>query len=205
MDRNDLLDGAPLDSSSSPSSSPNPTVNDKKSGWKAELWDWIKTLVVVFVVMSLLNMFVFNLSMVKGQSMQPTLVERERLFINKIIYNFSSPQKGEIVVLHDPSRDDTKKEFLVKRIIGVPGDVVEVKDHQLYINGQLQQEDYIDISIQDADFSGITIGEDEYFVMGDNRHLGESKDSRYFGAVNSDSIVGRAEFIFWPFNKVRGL
>lgn len=177
----------------------------KKAGWKAELWDWVKTVVVVFVIMMLLNLFVFNLSMVKGQSMQPTLVERERLFVNKIIYDFSTPKHGEVVVLHDPSQDDTKKEFLVKRVIGVPGDVVEVKEHKLYLNGQLQQEDYIDVDIQDEDFAEITLGDDQYFVMGDNRHLGESKDSRYFGTVTSDLIVGRAEFIFWPFNKIRGL
>lgn len=177
----------------------------KKAGWKAELWDWVKTVVVVFVIMMLLNLFVFNLSMVKGQSMQPTLVERERLFVNKIIYDFSTPKHGEVVVLHDPSQDDTKKEFLVKRVIGVPGDVVAVKEHKLYLNGQLQQEDYIDVDIQDEDFAEITLGDDQYFVMGDNRHLGESKDSRYFGTVTSDLIVGRAEFIFWPFNKIRGL
>lgn len=177
----------------------------KKAGWKAELWDWVKTVVVVFVIMMLLNLFVFNLSMVKGQSMQPTLVERERLFVNKIIYDFSTPKHSEVVVLHDPSQDDTKKEFLVKRVIGVPGDVVAVKEHKLYLNGQLQQEDYIDVDIQDEDFAEITLGDDQYFVMGDNRHLGESKDSRYFGTVTSDLIVGRAEFIFWPFNKIRGL
>ncbi|WP_438347648.1 signal peptidase I [Paenibacillus sp. FA6] len=201
MSNNESLEGVTLESTNSP----NAITGEHKPGWKAELWDWIKTLVVVFVIMSLLNIFVFNLSMVKGQSMQPTLVERERLFINKIIYTFSAPKQGEVVVLHDPSQDDSRKEFLVKRVIGVPGDVVEVKDHQLYLNGQLQQEEYIDVSIQDQDFLEIKLGEDQYFVMGDNRHLGESKDSRYFGTVASNLIVGRAEFIFWPFNKVRGL
>jgi len=201
MSHKESLDGPVLDIPTPQS----PMTGEQKPGWKAELWDWIKTLVIVFVIMSLLNSFVFNLSMVKGQSMQPTLVERERLFINKIIYSISDPKKGEVVVLHDPSQDDSKKEFLVKRIIGVPGDVIEVKDHQIYLNGQLLEEEYIDTSIQDPDFSAITIGENEYFVMGDNRHLGESKDSRYFGSVKSDFIVGRAEFIFWPFNKIRGL
>jgi len=201
MNQDHLVDGITSDSSTSP----NKPTGQNKPGWKAELWDWIKTIVVVFVIMMLLNVFVFNLSMVKGQSMQPTLVEQERLFVNKIIYDFSTPKKGEVVVLHDPSQDDSKKDFLVKRVIGVPGDVVEVKEHKLYLNGQLQQEDYIDVDIQDEDFDGIKLAEDQYFVMGDNRHLGESKDSRYFGTVTSDLIVGRAEFIFWPLNKIRGL
>lgn len=184
--------------------SPN-KPGEPKQGWKAELWDWVKTVVVVFVIMMLLNVFVFNLSMVKGQSMEPTLVEQERLFVNKIIYDFTAPKQGEVVVLHDPSDDDTKKEFLVKRVIGVPGDVVEVKEHKLYLNGVLQQEEYIDVSIQDDDFPEITLDEDQYFVMGDNRHQGASKDSRYFGTVTSDLIVGRAEFVFWPLNKLKGL
>lgn len=192
--------GIASDSSTSPNK-----PEQSKPGWKSELWDWVKTVVIVFVIMMLLNVFVFNLSMVKGQSMEPTLVEQERLFVNKIIYDFSSPKQGEVVVLHDPSDDDTKKEFLVKRVIGVPGDVVAVKEHKLYLNGELQQEEYIDVSIQDEDFSEITLNEDQYFVMGDNRHQGASKDSRYFGTVTSDLIVGRAEFVFWPLNKLKGL
>lgn len=200
MNQENGIDGIATDSSSSPNK-----PEQSKPGWKAELWDWVKTVVIVFVIMMLLNVFVFNLSMVKGQSMEPTLVEQERLFVNKIIYDFSSPKQGEVVVLHDPSDDDTKKEFLVKRVIGVPGDVVEVKEHKLYLNGELQQEEYIDVSIQDEDFPEITLDEDQYFVMGDNRHQGASKDSRYFGTVTSDLIVGRAEFVFWPLNNLKGL
>ncbi|MGF7049360.1 signal peptidase I [Paenibacillus sp. DS2015] len=180
-------------------------VDHVKPSWKAELWDWIKTMVIVFVIMMLLNVFVFNLSMVRGQSMQPTLVENERLFVNKIVFDFTTPKHGDVIVLRDPSEDESKKEFLVKRVIGVPGDTVEVKDHALYVNSQLQQENYIDIEIQDADFDIIELEEDQYFVMGDNRHLGESKDSRVFGTVKASSIVGRAEFILWPLNKIRGL
>ena len=175
------------------------------STWKSELWDWIKTIVVAFVVVTLLNLFVFNLSIVKGQSMEPTLVSNERLFVNKIVYEFKPPQNGDIVVLRDPTEGMGRKDFLVKRIIGIPGDTVEVRDSQLYINGQLTEEEYIDVQIQDPDFGPISLTEDEYFVMGDNRHLGASKDSRLFGSVSLDEIIGRAEFILWPLNKIKGL
>lgn len=180
-------------------------MKSKASTWKSELWDWIKTIGVAFVVVMLLNLFVFNLSIVKGQSMEPTLVSNERLFVNKIIYEFKSPQNGEIVVLRDPTEGMGRKDFLVKRIIGKPGDTVEVRNSQLYVNGQLQEEDYIEVQIQDPDFAPITLAEDEYFVMGDNRHLGASKDSRLFGSVSSDEIVGRAEFIVWPLSQIKGL
>lgn len=173
--------------------------------WVRELWDFCKTAGIAFIIMLLLNMFVFNLSMVKGESMQPTLEERERLFVNKIVYYLASPRGGEIVVLKDPSTGSDKKHYLVKRVVATPGDTVEVRDHVLYVNGQALNEPYTNVQIEDRDFAEIRLGDDEYFVMGDNRHYGRSKDSRSFGSVQKKEIVGRAEFIFWPITKIRGL
>lgn len=177
----------------------------KKNGWAAELWDWVKTITIAFVIMVLLNMFVFNLSMVKGESMQPTLVASERLFINKVVYRFAEPSHGDVIVLKDPSDGPDKKEFLVKRIIGVPGDTIEVKDQTLYVNGVAKEEGYTDVAIEDPGFEPVTLEEGRYFVMGDNRHLGKSKDSRMFGSVKESDIVGRAEFIFWPLSEIKKL
>ncbi|GIP28077.1 signal peptidase I [Paenibacillus sp. J23TS9] len=182
-----------------------PVTEPKQRSLSSEVWDWAKTIVIAFVIMMLLNLFVFNLSMVKGQSMQPTLYEKERLFIDKIVYDFKSPSRGEIVVLRDPSDGPDKKEFLVKRVIGIPGDIVEVKDHKLYVNGQMQVEPYTEVEIQDPDFGPLKLDKDHYFVMGDNRHAGASKDSRSFGSVTAKAIVGRAEFIFWPVSQIKGL
>ncbi|MEK3732124.1 MULTISPECIES: signal peptidase I [Paenibacillus] len=175
------------------------------NGWATELWDWIKTIAIAFVIMVLLNMYVFNLSMVKGESMQPTLVASERLFINKVVYHFSKPARGDVVVLKDPSQGPDKKEFLVKRIVGVPGDTIEVKNQKLYVNGEAQVESYTDVPIEDPGFQPVTLEEGHYFVMGDNRHLGKSKDSRMFGSVKESDIVGRAEFIFWPISEIKKL
>ncbi|WP_373280728.1 signal peptidase I [Paenibacillus pini] len=180
-------------------------VRAEKSSGLAEFWDWAKTIVIAFVVMMLLNLFVFNLSSVRGQSMQPTLYENERLFVDKIVYDFTNPKHGEVVVLKDPSDGPDKKEFLVKRIVGVPGDIVEVKEHKLYVNGILKVEPYTEVDIQDEDFAPITIEKDHYFVMGDNRHLSASRDSRSFGSVKAGDIVGRAEFIFWPITQIKSL
>ncbi|MFX3648654.1 MAG: signal peptidase I [Paenibacillus sp.] len=176
-----------------------------EKSWVAELWDWVKTIVVAFVIMMLLNLFVFNLSMVKGQSMQPTLVERDRLFVNKIVYHLGTPSRSDVIVLRDPSEGVEKKDFLVKRIVGLPGDTIEVRDHHLYVNGERQAETYTDIEVQDPDFGPITLEPDHFFVMGDNRHEGKSKDSRVFGSITSDQIVGKAEFIFWPFSELKKL
>ncbi|MNI93954.1 Signal peptidase IB [compost metagenome] len=93
----------------------------------------------------------------------------------------------------------------MKRVIGIPGDVIEVKDHRLYVNGEPADEPYIDTDIQDADFSALTVEPGTYFVMGDNRHAGASKDSRYFGAVPLSSVVGKAELIWWPLSKFNAL
>ncbi|WP_086074657.1 signal peptidase I [Paenibacillus camerounensis] len=173
--------------------------------WARELRDWMLTAAIVFVIMSLLNLFVFNVSTVIGQSMQPTLYEGEKLIINKITLSFADPGRGDVVVLHDPSLGPDRKEYLVKRVIGVPGDVIEVKEHQLYVNGVLADEPYVDTAVQDSDFEALTVEAGTYFVMGDNRHAGASKDSRYFGAVPQSFIVGKAMYIWWPLSKLNAL
>lgn len=176
-----------------------------KNSLSAELWDWVKTIAIAFGIMVLLNMFVFNLSMVKGESMEPTLEASERLFINKIVYRFAEPARGDVIVLRDPSEGPDKKDFLVKRVVGIPGDAIEVKGHILYVNGKPQEEAYTDVPIEDPDFGPLKLEDGRYFVMGDNRHFQKSKDSRKFGSISKSHIVGRAEFIFWPLTKIKGL
>ena len=173
--------------------------------WMKDMREWLITAGIVFAIMSLLNIFVFNVSTVIGQSMQPTLYEGEKLIINKITLDFANPRRGNIIVLHDPSTGPDRKEYLVKRIIGIPGDIVEVRGQQLYVNGRHVVEPYVDTEIQDPDFSGLTVPEGTYFVMGDNRHAGASKDSRYFGTVPKEQLVGKVALIWWPFSKMKFL
>lgn len=198
-------DNRELAEESSPRAPHHPPQHHPETHWVAELWDILKTMVVAFVIMLLLNVYVFNLSMVKGQSMEPTLKEQERLFVDKLVYWFMDPRQGEVVILKDPSMDAAKKSFLVKRVVAVPGDTVEVRNQLLIVNDQPLNEVYTDALIEDGDMEELKLGEGQYFVMGDNRHAGRSKDSRYFGSVSEELIIGRAEFVFWPVGKIRGL
>jgi signal peptidase I len=175
--------------------------NSYLTGWKKELWDWSKALIVAVVIVLLLKAYVFQLSTVKHQSMQPTLYENEWLFINKIVYEFGDPKRGDVIILKDPSMDATRKEHLVKRVIGVPGDTLEIRNGQLYLNGVLKVEEYTDVKIEDGDYGPVTVTPDHYFVMGDNRHLDASKDSRSFNEVSRSFIEGRGDLILWPITR----
>jgi signal peptidase I len=173
--------------------------------WRKDLFFILKTCTITFIIMLLLNQYVFNLTVIKGQSMLPTLTNQERMFVDKLIYYFYAPQHGEIVVLKDPTSKDKNNSYLVKRIIAVPGDQVEIKKHKLLVNNKIVNEPYTDIQIEDEDMPLLMLQAGEFFVMGDNRHAGKSKDSRYFGSVRKEDIVGRAEFIIWPIYTIRGL
>ena len=177
----------------------------EKPSWKKEVWEWVKSIGIALVIVLFLNHFVFNLSTVQGYSMEPTLEEKEWLFINRVVYLFGEPERGDIVILRDPKRDLGRNQYLVKRVIGVPGDTVEIRGGKLYINGEWFEEPYIDTPIEDGDMAPVTIGEDEYFVMGDNRHWRSSLDSREFGPVPESLIKGRADFVIWPLSRAGGL
>jgi signal peptidase I len=171
------------------------------SGWRKELWDWSKALIVAFLLVLLLRAIVFQLSTVKSYSMEPTLREHEWLFINKIVLNIGKLDRGDVVILKDPSEGPDRKQFLVKRIVGIPGDTLEIRDGQLYINGALKVEPYTDVLIEDDDLAALTVAAGHYFVMGDNRHKSASKDSRKFKQVPEELIKGRADLIIWPISR----
>ncbi|MFF2480181.1 signal peptidase I [Paenibacillus sp. NPDC058071] len=176
-----------------------------KPSWLLEAWEWTRTIAISFAIVMALHLFVFNLSTVEGRSMEPTLHEKEWLFVNKLVYLIGSPKAGDVVILVDPVATGEKREFLVKRIVGVPGDRLEIYNQELYRNGLKVSEPYIDSKIEDMDFMPVTVEKGFYFVMGDNRHARASKDSRMFGAVPESLIRGRAEFIVWPLEELRGL
>lgn len=179
--------------------------NNGKSSIAAELWDWIKSFAIAIVIVLLVHTFVFNLSTVRGDSMRPTLEEGEWLFVNKFNYVIGQPKHGDVVILKDPSRTIDKKDFLVKRIVAVPGDTVEAREHHLYVNSERVEETYTDIAFEDMDFDPVIVRPGHYFVIGDNRRAGASRDSRSFGTVPEAMIKGQATFILWPMSKWRGL
>ncbi|WP_372635123.1 signal peptidase I [Cohnella sp.] len=175
------------------------------TGWRKELWDWAKALIIAAAIVLLLKAFVFQLSTVKKISMEPTLHEDEWLFLNKIALRLGSLERGDVVIFKDPSGSEEGKEYLVKRIIGVPGDQVEIRDGELYINGELKVEPYTDSKIEDGNFGPTTVSSGHYFVMGDNRHRNASKDSRAFKEVSEELVEGRADLIVWPITRIKKL
>lgn len=170
-----------------------------------ELREWVKSIGLALVIVIFIHLFIFNLSTVKGQSMQPTLHNGEWLFINKIGYILGDPERGDIVILKAPGQELGFREYLVKRVVGLPGDTVEVRGQQLYINGQAFEEPYTDSPVMDGDYGPDVVPEGHYFVMGDNRHYYASTDSRIFKAVPEKLIKGKAQLVLWPPDRIGGL
>ncbi|MBD3921101.1 signal peptidase I [Paenibacillus sp. PR3] len=159
---------------------------------------WIKTISIALTIVLLLHAFVFHLSKVEGHSMEPTLHDHDWLYVNKFVYLFGNPKIGDVVILEDPS-DNPDKKLLVKRVIGVPGDRIEIRNRVLYRNGErVDETTYTDTEIDDLDFGPYEVPDEFYFVMGDNRHARASRDSRSFGPVIRDRISGRVDWIVWP-------
>ncbi len=167
----------------------------KKPEKKTAYWD----VAIGIVIIILLRLFVFEFTQIIGESMMPTLLNKEMVFVNKIVYKFSKPKRGDIIIV----KIDGQKEYLVKRVVGLEGETVEVRDGDVYIDGDPKTDIYVpDIQIND-DFPETIVPEDAVFAFGDNRN--HSMDSREYGPFEDDHIVGRAEFVLWPFKEIKSL
>lgn len=157
----------------------------KKNYIKEFLPYFIVILVVIFI-----KIFVFSPIRVNGASMNPTLNDKDIMILNEISYGFSDIVRFDIVVVKE------ENEYLIKRIIGLPGEKIEYKDNKLYIDGKYVKEDFK--HMETMDFS-TTLGEDEYFIMGDNRT--NSTDSRIFGPISRDEIIGKTSLTILPISR----
>ena len=166
-----------------------------------EAKDWIVSIATAVVLALIIRTFIVELYLVDGPSMRPTLQNAERLVVNKFIYRFREPERGEILVFQYPR--DTRRDF-VKRVIAVPGDTIEIKDGQVYVNSQLMNEPYI-LSKTRGDYPLAEVPKGHIFVMGDNRN--NSEDSRFadVGFVPYELIKGKAILVFWPFDQFKTL
>ena len=170
----------------------------------SELWDWVKTIAISFVIVFLVQAFLFSPAIVSGRSMEPTLSDRQWLFSNKIVYLIGKPKFGDVVVLNNPNRAVEKdNKYFVKRIVGVGGDHIEIRDGELYRNGEMLEEEYTDSVIEGRDVVNVTVPDGQYFVMGDNRKLMMSNDSRSFGPIDEDEIIGRIDGVIWPLTEFK--
>lgn len=200
-------------------------MEEKKKSVMKEIMEWVLLIVTAFLIASLIQSELFALTEVNMSSMRDTLVQGDKLIMNKLAYVGGDPKPGDIIIfLRDEpingilgrasiyASDITKKlngEFrrnrLIKRVIAVAGDEIEIRENILYINGEEQKEDYARIDpyeniVINGDLEKLTIPPGKLFVMGDNR--GESMDSRSFGVIDRTWVEGRAIFRILPFNKI---
>jgi len=173
----------------------------KKEYRRKETRGWIVSIVLAVVIALSLRFFVFEFIRVEGQSMEPTLLDEEYVFMQKVTYYFKDPAYGDIVICKFPNRSET----FVKRVVAVGGDTVSIEDGTLYINGQANYEHYDKQTGIDHEMAEITIEEDHVFVMGDNRNHSMDSSNSSVGPLTDDMILGRAEFVLWPLNMMHGL
>ena len=166
-------------------------------------FDFLETIVVALSVFVVIYLFVMQPHEVKGSSMEPSFKNNEYIITDKISYRLGEPQRGEVVIFKAPVNPDVD---YIKRIIGLPGEKIMISKGKVYINNKLLNEPYLDEItplfpggyIEDGEV--ISIPEDHYFAMGDNRP--HSSDSREFGPINKKLIIGKAVFRYWPINEL---
>ncbi|MCJ0956199.1 signal peptidase I [Mammaliicoccus sciuri] len=168
-----------------------------------KIFEWIIAIIIALVLLFAVRTFLFIGYVVDGDSMKPTFHDNDRVIVNKLVKNFGQINNGDVIVFHANKNAD-----YIKRVIGLPGDTVEMKNNKLYINGTHVNERYLNDDIKTDDFSTRTIQgsksdvipNDEYLVLGDNRI--NSRDSREIGFVHEDDIVGTVNLRYYPFNQI---
>ncbi|EPY2303992.1 signal peptidase I [Clostridium sporogenes] len=197
---------------------------DKKKVIK-EIKSWIFSILGAIIIAGLVNSKVFAKVRVQQSSMENTLLTNEQLVVDKLSYNFAQPKKGDIIIFHENKErgtiaEDTlemvdniisifnnnnnsieKDDRLIKRVVGVPGDEIDIKDGHLYLNGKKLEESYVKGETIKREFKlPIQVPENKLFVLGDNRMI--SKDSRIFGLIDYKQVEGKAIYRVYPFNHV---
>ncbi|MBE5937042.1 MAG: signal peptidase I [Lachnospiraceae bacterium] len=154
---------------------------------------------LLFVCIYIVPTYVVQRTIVDGNSMENTLFDEENLIVNKLAYRFGEPDRFDIIVFY-PYGKDVPEEYYVKRIIGLPGEKIQIIGEDIYVNDEILEENYGKYPITDPGIASepIVLGEEEYFVLGDNRKV--SEDSRFFGPVERENISGHVVFRIYPFD-----
>ncbi len=172
---------------------------NKKNGVK----DWLKDIAIAIIIAFIVLQFI-KPTVVREKSMEPTLHANDYLFLSKQAYRFSEPERGDIIVFRsDLELENGKKKFLIKRVIGLPGETITIQGGEVFINGKKLNEKYLNGIQTEGTVTNLKIGTDSIFVMGDNR--GNSLDSRdpSVGCINMDRILGKAFVRLYPFSEIR--
>lgn len=175
---------------------PKTSFLENFKGYALEIFE---TLVVFGAIFAAIYLFVAQFHKVSGSSMVPTFKSGDYLITEKVSYRFNSPKRGDIIVLKNPK--DESEDF-IKRIIAIPGDIIKIENNSVYVNGEKIQEHYLPPQTPTragsflTEGNQISAGVNQYFVLGDNRN--HSSDSREWGSITKEEIVGRAFFQYWP-------
>lgn len=169
---------------------PDTDLNELPQGWRHILMDVVQTLLLSLILFFGINMVSARIR-IESVSMENTLIQGDFVLVNKVAYQLGSPKLGDVIVFEPPF--DSPEPY-IKRVIGLPGDEVIIRDGEVYINGALITEPYIKAKARTN--GTYEVPEDTLFVMGDNRN--NSSDSRSWGAVPIENVIGRAEFVYLP-------
>lgn len=170
------------------------TRNEPAYGWMM-VREIVETVVLSLIIFLLIRQVVQNYR-IENHSMEPSFYEGQFVLVNKVAYWFSEPKRGDVIVFHNPR--NTREDY-IKRVIGIPGDTVEVRDQKVFVNGMPLPEEYPHRPIPPGEYAGpFVVGENQLFVMGDNRP--NSSDSRVFGPIDRSLVVGQAWLRIWPLN-----
>ncbi len=156
------------------------------------LGEFVQTVLPALLLAAAMVIFVVQPTRVDGTSMEPTLHSGQRLVIEKVSYHFAAPGRGEVVVLKIPGREEAA---LIKRVVATAGDVIAIRNGRVYLNGAVLEEPYLS-QFTPGDLPSTVVPDGYIFVLGDNR--GASNDSRTFGMIPTDHLVGRAILSYWP-------
>jgi signal peptidase I len=168
-------------------------------------FELIKIIVISLLIVLPIRYFIIQPFYVQGASMEPTFYDHEYLIIDEISYRFNEPKRGEVVVFRYPKNP---QDYFIKRVVALPGETIEIIDGSIFIYNEekpegfkLEESLYLSENVQtyNSDTHSVALGDDEYFVLGDNRY--SSKDSRNFGALNKSFITGKVWLRGWPFDR----
>lgn len=176
-------------------------IINKPNNWKKEILEWVKIIISAAILAFFLNTFIIANSRVPTGSMETTIMSKDRVIGFRLSYLFEDPQRGDVAIFIYPDDEEIgKKTFYVKRIIGLPGDIIDIRDGHVYLNNSETPlvEDYIREPMNDEPDMHFEVPEDSYFMMGDNRN--QSSDARYWRNhyVAKDKIIAKVLFRYYP-------
>ena len=178
---------------------------NKKEGqnttFKEEIKKGFVSIIIAVILVIILKVFVIEIFNIDGFSMCPTLENGDKLIVNKIAYKIKDPERGEIIIFQLPEDNEA---FYIKRVIGLPGDKIEIKNDVVFVNNKPLKEEYI-MDFTKGYHQSIEVPKDKYYVLGDNRSSSQDSRINNIGCIPIENIRGKAVVVFWPLEKIKAL